>query len=640
MSDRQKNLEHLSAYLDGELSPAEAQRLTTALAADAELAAELERLRKTRELIRHLPRRAAGGDFVANVLAQAERMTLRGDTSAPPARPATHWGRLMAVAAVLLIAAGVGLIAVATIWSTSGSGPLAGPLAAHSAKTDQPLKPVSAPAGDGLVMASKDKERAEKSRSLSSPAMGKAEHKSAGSAEPASTTLVRHEANKSSGGNGAGRGGEPANAGAGTLNLAVGKAGGGSAGRDENLAKNPGATAAAPAAETIVTDDLDAAGRQVALVLADSGLRQISEPASGAALAEKSFIVAQAKAGPDEGPRFQIDRKNNQIQILAYVPATQMPQVRQAVERVRAQQGNLGVAGQPTASAAQAMPRGGIAGGWATQAVPSAAGAGTLTPLPVATEGAAPMPVAAPASQPAPLAKGAPNYAGQAQNIGTSAGGNAVVSGGSQAANPSASQAAAAGAGTLTPLPVVTAGVTPMGAAAPAAQPAALAKGAPNYANQTSSSLAAAGGDVVVNGANVAISGSQTTPPPASQPSAFAGNIHGLTSQEQAAPAPVEHQEKAKQAQAASDRAAGHELRQQSVGSQAGTGSQEMQPLVITLTLRSAPAESAGKISGSIRFLAEPPPLNSASAPASTPAKSQPAPAASAPAGQTAGETK
>ena len=59
----------LSAYLDGELGEAERREVEATLAADATLRVELDQLRRTAELVRSLPRRAAPAGFASRVQA-------------------------------------------------------------------------------------------------------------------------------------------------------------------------------------------------------------------------------------------------------------------------------------------------------------------------------------------------------------------------------------------------------------------------------------------------------------------------------------------------------------------------------------------------------------------------------------------
>ncbi len=59
----QRDLERLSEYLDGRLSPDEAIHLEARLSSDSELAAALQALRETRALLRQLPRRRSPRNF-------------------------------------------------------------------------------------------------------------------------------------------------------------------------------------------------------------------------------------------------------------------------------------------------------------------------------------------------------------------------------------------------------------------------------------------------------------------------------------------------------------------------------------------------------------------------------------------------
>ena len=125
MSDRDKILSDLSAYLDGELPPSQARRVEDALRQDPPLAAELESLRRTRDLVRGLPRAAAAPDFVSSVLAQAERLRLVSPS--PDARERSFsWMRTLAAAAVVVVAVSVGVIVAVTLWNTPTSPPGSG----------------------------------------------------------------------------------------------------------------------------------------------------------------------------------------------------------------------------------------------------------------------------------------------------------------------------------------------------------------------------------------------------------------------------------------------------------------------------------------------------------------------------------
>ncbi|RMF39528.1 MAG: hypothetical protein D6755_14190 [Anaerolineae bacterium] len=92
-----KELETLSAYLDGVLSPKERARLEARLEDDAALREELESLRRTRAVLRAAPRVRAPRNF-----------TLTPEMVSPPIsffawlRPTMQWGAAMAMVLLLL----------------------------------------------------------------------------------------------------------------------------------------------------------------------------------------------------------------------------------------------------------------------------------------------------------------------------------------------------------------------------------------------------------------------------------------------------------------------------------------------------------------------------------------------------------
>jgi hypothetical protein len=61
---KQRDVEQLSAYLDGQLSPSDSARLKTRLASDPVLASTLDALRESRSLLRRLPHRRAPRNFL------------------------------------------------------------------------------------------------------------------------------------------------------------------------------------------------------------------------------------------------------------------------------------------------------------------------------------------------------------------------------------------------------------------------------------------------------------------------------------------------------------------------------------------------------------------------------------------------
>ncbi len=115
MSKTPQHHEDLSAWLDGELNEADAARVAEAVEHDAGLRREADELLGTRDLLRRLPA-PESDDLVGRVLAAAERQKLVTDDAHKPSSVG-RWLRLVASAAVLLIAAGVGAVVVTTLWS-------------------------------------------------------------------------------------------------------------------------------------------------------------------------------------------------------------------------------------------------------------------------------------------------------------------------------------------------------------------------------------------------------------------------------------------------------------------------------------------------------------------------------------------
>jgi len=126
MSEQEKISEQLSAYLDGELDRGQARRVERALKSDASMATELDRLRATRELLGRLRRERAPEDFVARVLAQAERRQLMGRGDSHVSGGALRWVRWAAAAAVLVIAFGIGGVIFVSLFTESFEDRIAG----------------------------------------------------------------------------------------------------------------------------------------------------------------------------------------------------------------------------------------------------------------------------------------------------------------------------------------------------------------------------------------------------------------------------------------------------------------------------------------------------------------------------------
>ncbi len=109
--DRDNMRQLLSAYIDGEVTPQQAASIKQAVATDPELAIELHELKTAKQLLLGLPKERAPRGFVRKVMVRAERKHLLGDHHAGGRFAAARWITL-AVAATVLLAAGIGLIAV------------------------------------------------------------------------------------------------------------------------------------------------------------------------------------------------------------------------------------------------------------------------------------------------------------------------------------------------------------------------------------------------------------------------------------------------------------------------------------------------------------------------------------------------
>ena len=102
----QRDLELLSSYLDGQLSPSDSARLDSRLKADAQLAAVLNDLRATRTLLRKLPARRAPRNFT---------LTRKMVGQNPPLPRAYPFFRFASALATLLFVFSFGLNSVSCI---------------------------------------------------------------------------------------------------------------------------------------------------------------------------------------------------------------------------------------------------------------------------------------------------------------------------------------------------------------------------------------------------------------------------------------------------------------------------------------------------------------------------------------------
>jgi hypothetical protein len=111
-----RDVELLSAYLDGRLNPSEAARLEARLSADTNLKSSLDDLRQTRALLRQLPQRRAPRNF---------RLTPKMAGIRPPAPRAYPAFRLATGLVALLFVAAVGLNAVVPFAASRLAAPTA-----------------------------------------------------------------------------------------------------------------------------------------------------------------------------------------------------------------------------------------------------------------------------------------------------------------------------------------------------------------------------------------------------------------------------------------------------------------------------------------------------------------------------------
>ncbi|MCD6303765.1 MAG: hypothetical protein J7M21_02245, partial [Planctomycetes bacterium] len=117
MSTKDDISRDFSAYLDGELSEADARAVEQAVRDDPALARRLDELAAVRGLLRAIPREPAPKDLAAGVMARAERLRLVGADEHPAPAGVLRWVRYLAGAAVLLVAAAVGLVVAVTLWA-------------------------------------------------------------------------------------------------------------------------------------------------------------------------------------------------------------------------------------------------------------------------------------------------------------------------------------------------------------------------------------------------------------------------------------------------------------------------------------------------------------------------------------------
>lgn len=105
MSKDAEQLEQLTAYVDGELSPEQRAEVERLASEDESVRVLLDELRQTSRLVSELPRGQAPEDLADAVTARLERQALLGESPKPPQR---MWTRAVSVAAVFALACTIG----------------------------------------------------------------------------------------------------------------------------------------------------------------------------------------------------------------------------------------------------------------------------------------------------------------------------------------------------------------------------------------------------------------------------------------------------------------------------------------------------------------------------------------------------
>ena len=125
-NDREQLAQQLSAFLDGQLPPEQAEQLAAAVEKDPLLRQELRGLQATRALLKSLPREAAPPALLAGVMEQVERDRLLSSPGAGRKNQPLRWVRYTATAAVLILGVGLGMYIYIAISRPSKLDELAG----------------------------------------------------------------------------------------------------------------------------------------------------------------------------------------------------------------------------------------------------------------------------------------------------------------------------------------------------------------------------------------------------------------------------------------------------------------------------------------------------------------------------------
>jgi len=355
MNAKGKIQAQLSAYLDGELDEAQLRQVEEALESDGALRVELAQFAVARKLLRGLPAEKPPVDLVSRVLAEAERSLLVGGQNAQAGANPLRWVRYVASAAVLLMAATVGMVIAITLCSP---GTYEDNLVRHQAPAE--IRPDGkgnvADAGGGSM-----DEYALKGRGLSK---GFDRDKDLGSRLGDGNVRSHNTVAFDSSGMAASNSSLPVISGKGGSgegrNLTGGRAGG--AGTLNNVDRMVAVLGGdLRNNEIIYTDRIDDAQKQVECILVANGIAPVVTE-------ELERAAAKAKVAPeaprDRGNFYFANRLSSaQVQYEAYVTPEQMEQVQNALGKLRAKQNVSQDAPAPALALAKVRGRA-TDGGW------------------------------------------------------------------------------------------------------------------------------------------------------------------------------------------------------------------------------------------------------------------------------------
>ena len=143
MKDNEESflVSQLSAYLDGQLTPRQHERVERALALTPSLRAQLDALASTRDLLAALPHEPAPPDLAENVLGRLERTRLLRQGEHVVQTRSLGWIKYVAGAAVITVAVGLG----AHLLSIMRHGGMDGMAASGPASTTRLARDLNAP---------------------------------------------------------------------------------------------------------------------------------------------------------------------------------------------------------------------------------------------------------------------------------------------------------------------------------------------------------------------------------------------------------------------------------------------------------------------------------------------------------------